>query len=126
LLGDVRELLAPGGIAVIGTTHFGEERFGAEADAAPQDRGDFDRYAEASAAQDKGIPVRMFSKDSLLREIERAGLEAVVWRPFSYVRPESLDRVAAMYGVTVDQVRDVGLSQYAVVRPSGRGAPAAR
>jgi hypothetical protein len=61
----------------------------------------------------------MFSKQSLLREIGRTGLELVVWRPFSYVRPEGLERVARQYGVSVDQIRDVGLSQYAVVRRAG-------
>jgi cyclopropane fatty-acyl-phospholipid synthase-like methyltransferase len=127
ILRDVREFMAPGGVAMISTTHFFEERFTYEMDLAPHAATEFDRYADASEHQDKGIPVRMFSKASLLAEIEQAGLQVVDWRQFSYVRPEKVEGMASMFGVPIERLRDFGLSQYAVVRrappPPRQGSP---
>src|SRR5262249_11789999 len=77
---------------------------------------EFDLYASNSTEQDRGIPVRMFSKEALHREIDRAGLEVVDWQQFSYVRPEKVDGFASLYGVPADCVRDFGVSQYVAVR----------
>jgi SAM-dependent methyltransferase len=126
ILRDVRHLLAPNGVAVISTTHFFEERFTYEADLSPHDFGEFNRYAEDTSVHDRGLPVRMFSKDALHREVEKAGLEAVVWEQFSYVRPENVGRIAALYNVAEDQVRDCALSQYVVARGPSRRSGALR
>jgi SAM-dependent methyltransferase len=123
ILSNVRELTAPDGVAIVSTTHLIEERFTYESDPAPHDVGEFDRYADRSESQDRGIPVRWFSKESFFREIEQAGLEVIVWQEFSYVRPENVPTIASLYGFTVDQVRDLGVSQYAVVRERRRPAP---
>jgi SAM-dependent methyltransferase len=120
ILGDVRAMMAPGALAVIATTHFFEERFTFEADASAHDAAEFDRCADGEPRPDKGLPVRMFSQASLAQEIARAGLEPIVWRPFTFVRPESLERAAAQYRAPPERLRDVGLSQYVVARAAGR------
>lgn len=116
ILSDIREFLAPNGVGVISTTQFFEERFTYQTDPSPRTAAEYDRYAEDFQNQDKGIPVRMFSKASFLAALEQAGLETVTWQQFAYVRPESADGIAGLYGVTADQIRNVGISQYALVR----------
>lgn len=119
ILGDVRELLAANGSALISTTHFYEERFSYEADPSAHDIAEFDRYANQETSQDKGLPVRMFSRASLHREIEQAGLEVVVWQQFAYPRPERAREVAGFFAAPPEEVCDRGVSQYAVVRRAG-------
>lgn len=116
IFSDVSELLAPGGVGVISTTHFFEERFTYQHDSSPHDVSEYDQYAEDFKNQAHGIPVRMFSKGSFLRAIEGAGLEPVVWQQFSYMRPERLSEMATLYSASPDQVRDYGISQYLLVR----------
>jgi cyclopropane fatty-acyl-phospholipid synthase-like methyltransferase len=116
ILRDVAEMLGRGGVGIVSASHFYEDRYTRERDNSPMEVGAFDRYAEDFGAQRLGIPVRMFSKDSFLRAIERAGLEAVVWRQFGYVRPEHLEGMAGLYRAQPDQLRDHGIAQYALVR----------
>jgi SAM-dependent methyltransferase len=123
ILDDVRGMLKPGGVAVISSTHFFEERFTYEADASPHDVKEFDFYAENTGQQVMGIPVRLFSKEAFLQTIEGAGLEVVVWQQFFYARPERVDSVASDFRASMDDVRNVGFSQYCTVRrAAGRDA----
>jgi 2-polyprenyl-3-methyl-5-hydroxy-6-metoxy-1,4-benzoquinol methylase len=121
ILRDVHELLTPDGVAMISTTHFYEERFTFQLKPAPQSSEDYDRYASDTANGQWGIPVRMFSKASFLSALERAALETTVWGPFSYVRPERLSGIAALYGAPPEALRDMGISQYAVVKRRATG-----
>lgn len=116
ILSDVRDFLSPNGVGIIATTQFFEERFTYQMDSSPRPAAEYDRYADDFQNQDKGIPVRMFSKGSFLAAIEQAGLETVTWQQFAYVRPESADGIAGLYSATADQLRNVGISQYALVR----------
>lgn len=119
ILDDVRAFLAPGGMALISTTHFYEERFTYENDPWPHAAEEFDRYTADTSRQDKGIPVRMFSRTALELELERAGLEAVVWRQFAYPRSDRADEVATFFAGPVEQMRDRGVSQYVAARRAG-------
>ncbi len=116
ILEDIRDLLAPNGVAVISTTHFFEERFLFQNSFVPVGLNEFDRYAEDSSSQKRGIPVRMFSKQSFQDALERASLEVIVWNQFSYVRPEQIEFFTKQYNVPADAIRDVAYSQFAVVR----------
>lgn len=86
ILADVAGLLAPDGLAVIATTQQDVERFTFQEDQTMRSVEDFDRYAADSGSQRSGIPVRQFTQ-------------------------------ASFHDVsTPDAIRDVGTSQYAVVR----------
>jgi SAM-dependent methyltransferase len=122
ILQDVRALMAPDALAVIVTTHFFEERFTFEADPSPHEAAEFDSCADGVSRPDKGLPVRMFSKQALDRAIADAGLEAIVWRQFSYIRPDGLDEAVVRYDAPAERLHDLGLSQYVVVRPK-RSSP---
>ena len=116
ILRDVHDPLMPEGVAIIGTTQQEVERFTFESDSTPRNVEEFDRYAEDTANQEWGIPVRMFSKASFHRAIEQAGLHTIHWGQFSYFRPEKLAWWAARSGVSPEAIQDVGISQYAVVK----------
>ena len=116
ILRDVHDLLMPEGIAIIATTQKKVERFTYQTDPAPHTVEEFDRYAADTANQPFGIPVRMFSKASFIQAIEQAGLHLRNWGQMSYIRPESLWWFATKYGVSPDELQDVGISQYAVVK----------
>lgn len=116
ILADVRALLAADGVGIIATTQQEIERFTRQHDQASLDRHTYDRYAAESDSQDKGIPVRQFSRDSFQAALERSGLEVVRWAQFSYIRPEKLSWFARWMGSQPDAIRNVGTSQYAVVK----------
>jgi SAM-dependent methyltransferase len=116
ILRDVRDLLLPDGVAIIATTQQELERYTLQSDPTPRSVEEFDRYAEDTANQHLGVPVRTFSKASLREAIERAGLMVIHWGQFSYIRPEKLAWFAAHIGVAPETIQDVGTSQYAVVK----------
>lgn len=116
ILADVHDLLAADGVGMVATTQQEVERFTRQSDQAPLDRDAFDRYAADSSTQGQGIPVRQFSRVSFLNALDRAGLAVVRWGQFSYIRPEKLCWFADWMGSSPDAIRDVGTSQYAVVR----------
>jgi ubiquinone/menaquinone biosynthesis C-methylase UbiE len=116
ILRDVHELLAPNGVGIVATTNFFDERFVYQLSTKPRTSAEFDRYAENSSDQQWGIPVRMFSKGSFYREIERASLQVITWNQCSYLRPEKLADFARLYDLPADSLRDTGISQFAVVR----------
>jgi len=116
ILADVPGLLDDDGIGVISTTQQDAERFTFQADQTPRNREDYDRYAADSSDQKYGIPVRQFSKASFLAAVDRAGLDVVRWGQFSYLRPEKLGWFAKWMGSTTNAIKDVGSSQYVVVR----------
>jgi 2-polyprenyl-3-methyl-5-hydroxy-6-metoxy-1,4-benzoquinol methylase len=116
ILCDVDKLLAPNGVGIVATTHFFDERFVYQRDTKPKSSVEFDRYAENCSDQEWGLPVRMFSKGSFYREIERAALEVITWYQCSYLRPEKLADFARLYDLPTDPLRDSGISQFAVVR----------
>jgi SAM-dependent methyltransferase len=116
ILADVHDLLAADGIGVIATTQQDQERFTRQSDPTPLSRETFDDYAADSSAQAAGIPVRQFSKASFLGALQQAGLDSLHWGQFSYIRPEKLGWFSRWMNASVDAIRDVGTSQYAVVR----------
>lgn len=123
ILQNISTLLAPDGLAVIGTTHFFDERFVYETRHVPVSAGEFDLYAADIAHQEWGIPVRLFSKESFLAALADASLEVVLWKQFCYVRPEAVKTFAGRYEVPADAIRDTGTSQFAVVRKASRSGP---
>jgi len=116
ILCDVHDLLMPEGVAIIAATQQEIERFTFEFNPTLQIVEEFDRYAEDTANQEWGIPVRMFSKASFHRAIEQGGLHIIHWGQFSYYRPEKLAWWAARSGVPPEAIQDVAISQYAVVK----------
>lgn len=120
ILADLHDLLRDDGVGVIATTQQEVERFTLQKDATPLSAAAFDRYAEDSAGQDKGIPVRQFSRHSFLAALDRAGLELIRWGQFSYIRPDRVGWFAKWFGTKPDAICDVGTSQYAVVKKRAR------
>lgn len=115
ILRDVHDLLAAGGVAIIATTHLRTERFMFPTQREAQTVEQFDEYAANPENQRWGIPVRMFSQDSLRRAIEGAGLHVIDWSQFSYARPERQAWLAGEFGLQPNDLDNVGFSQYAVV-----------
>jgi SAM-dependent methyltransferase len=116
ILDDVRRLLSDNGVAIVSTTHFPHERFTYQIDQTPKDVEEFDRYADRSESHDNGLPVRMFSMASFAASLDKAGLSVVAWQQFSYPRPEKADGLASMYYLAPGELRDCGISQFALVR----------
>ena len=120
LFGDVRELLAEQGVAIVSTTHFPHERFTYQNDPSPKDASQFDAYADHSSAQEHGLPVRFFSRDSFVGALRQAGLKVVVWQQFSYPKPERAEGLAGLYQMPPHSLRDSAFSQFALVVPDDR------
>lgn len=119
ILRDVRHLLTPEGVAVIATTQQEIERFAFQWSPDFYSEEEFNRYALDFGNHEWGLPVRAFSKASFRRVLELAGLSLIHWGQFSYIRPEKLEWVASEFHVDPEAIRDVGTSQYAVVRRTG-------
>ncbi|WP_296287279.1 class I SAM-dependent methyltransferase [Pseudomonas sp.] len=116
ILKDIHALLAKEGLAIISTTQNCKELFTFQSSPNHQTREEFDLYAAFPNDQKFGIPVRKFSKDSFLATLESNGLAVLHWGQFSYIRPEKVSWFADQYRVSEDDIRDVGDSQYAIVR----------
>ncbi len=118
LLRDVRQLVKPTGSAMISTSHDVEERFFfATENRRPHNREDFDRYADDCENQTAGLPVRKFTKQAFISSISAAGFAVTEWQQFRFPTMEYLPKHATDLGVSQDAAREVGTSQYAVVRP---------
>lgn len=115
ILADVFALLKPGGLALISTTHHIDQRFGAEAHPASFDQIAFNAYAADPPSQQWGVPVRYWSKQSFTQALEDAGLEVLTWRQFSYYLPESLPSFEPVFGISGDEFKHIGSSQFALV-----------
>ncbi|MDG9852373.1 class I SAM-dependent methyltransferase [Pseudomonas nitroreducens] len=116
ILQDIRELLSPDGVALVSTTQNCKELFTFQSSPKHQTRQEFDDYAANPGQQSFGIPVRKFSKDSFLSALDSNGLAVLHWGQFSYIRPEKVDWFANQYQVSSSDIRDVGDSQYALLR----------
>lgn len=117
IMTDLRDMLHDDGIGVIATTLQEVERFTLEADPSPLSESAFNQYSEDLDCQASGIlPVRQFSQESFLSMVNQAGLEIIRWGQFSYMRPEHVQWFANYYNLSPGAIRDVGTSQYAVVR----------
>jgi ubiquinone/menaquinone biosynthesis C-methylase UbiE len=116
ILRDVHELLMPDGVAIVATAQQDVERFVCQSNPAPLTAEEFDHYAADTANQQWGLPVRNFSRASLIQAIGKADLRMIHWGQFSYVRPEKLSWYAALVNVSPEVIEDVGVSQYAVVK----------
>ncbi|MCB1706226.1 MAG: class I SAM-dependent methyltransferase [Halioglobus sp.] len=126
LMRDIAHLLKPTGTAIISTTHTIEAAKGFSFSGDPHrvyiGKKEFDDYASApSSAQKNGLPVRRFSKEDLYEEIQAVGLHAILWRQISYYKPNGARFFANRLGVDVQDLQDVGNSQFIVVqnRPLG-------
>lgn len=119
LLNDAAQLTSDTGVVVVATTH-----------AIPQAEGftysnpgagetyvseaEYNAYADA-AGHSKGIPVRRFSKRTLMELVAR-DFEPILWRQFSYYRPEFIPWFAKLLKVPQDSLVDVGDSQFLVMK----------
>lgn len=116
ILKDIHALLAADGLAIISTTQNCKELFTFQSSPNHQTREEFDLYAAFPNDQKFGIPVRKFSKDSFISTLESNDLTLLHWGQFSYIRPEKVSWFADQYRVSEEDIRDVGDSQYAIVR----------
>ena len=85
-------MLKPDGVGIIFTTHIVEDAKGfsfsqTTPDEAYVSEQQFNDYAEDYENQDKGIPVRRFTKAELLECLEPY-LETLYWRQGSYYRED--------------------------------------
>lgn len=120
LLEDAASLLKPDGVAIIYTTHTADEASGFSYSAATLDEvyiseQEFNRYAEDSANQTKGIPVRRFSKAELLTCLDPY-FDVINWRQTSYYREDRLGFFTHRLQVSPEILKDVGNSQFVVVQ----------
>lgn len=120
LLADAHTLVKSDGVVVIATTHGPASAIryttsGAGPDDAPLSREAFDAYAKAIADQDRGIPVRRFTRDELI-DLVSSDFEVLHWEQFSYIRPDKLGYFAARLGVSAGELTDVGDSQFLILR----------
>jgi hypothetical protein len=121
LMRDIEKLLRPDGIAIISTTHTIEEAkgfsFSGDPDRVYIEQDEFDAYAsQPSSAQKMGLPVRRFSKTDLYNEVEKAGLNPILWRQMSYYKPNGARFFAKRLGVDEQALKNVGNSQFVVVQ----------
>lgn len=116
ILSDIHGLLSADGVAIISTTQNCREMFTFQNDIKNHSLHEFDVYAKNPDSQPYGIPVRKFSRKSFLDCIERAGLEVILWRQFSYIRSEKLSWFARQYQVERELIENIGDSQYVIVR----------
>jgi SAM-dependent methyltransferase len=124
VMDDILTLTKRGGIAVVSTTHALEKarcftyQHVAKGKPRPKTSEDeFNRYAADTGSQDKGLPVRRFSRTDF-ESIMPADFEIVSWGQYSYCRPEHLDYFAWLDGVAPHELADVGNSQYLVLKRS--------
>lgn len=119
IIKDVARLLKADGVAIISTTLVPECAQGFSYSNTPHDayvpREEFDRYAECSRIQDKGIPVRRFTEAELRSAVE-SDFDILQWTQFSYYRREKIAWFAKIFKTRVRDLQDVGNSQFVVVR----------
>jgi 2-polyprenyl-3-methyl-5-hydroxy-6-metoxy-1,4-benzoquinol methylase len=120
LLKESASLLTDKGVCVVFTTHAIQETRGfsyakADADERYIDVEDFDRYASDHRLQLKGLPVRRFSKAELL-DCMGAYFNVILWRPTSFYGDEIRPWFAKRLGVSPDELKDVGNSQFVVAQ----------
>ncbi|MCB1706219.1 MAG: methyltransferase domain-containing protein [Halioglobus sp.] len=122
IMDDILSLTKTGGLAVVSTTHALEKArcfsYQNIAQGQPRPRiseDEFNRYAADTQSQDKGLPVRRFSR-SEFESIVPSGFEIISWGQYSYCRPEYLDYFAWLDGVAPHELADVGNSQYLVLK----------
>lgn len=124
VMDDILTLTKSGGLAVISTTHALEKarcftyQHVAKGQTRPRtSEEEFNRYAADTASQDKGLPVRRFSR-SEFESIVPPDFEIVSWGQYSYCRPEHLNYFAWLDEVEPHELADVGNSQYLVIQRS--------
>jgi SAM-dependent methyltransferase len=122
LMNDIAALTRKGGLAVIATTRaldsarcftYQDVNDGRLNAAISEE--EFNRYAENTHAQDKGLPVRRFSR-SEFESIVPAEFETVQWGQYSYYREEFLDYFSWLHSVEPDELINVGNSQFLVLK----------
>ena len=122
VLNDIATLTKVGGIAIVATTHALEKakcftyqnvtdgRLGSQITEET-----FNSYAENTDSQDKGLPVRRFSR-SEFESIVPTAFEIVHWGQYSYYRPEYLDYFAWLHSVEPEELANVGNSQFLILK----------
>ena len=122
ILKDAASLLKPDGVGIVFTTHIVEEARGfsfsqTTPDEAYVSEQQFNEYAEDYENQNKGIPVRRFTKAEFL-ECLAPYFETLYWRQVSYYREDCARWFEKRFGLEAGALLDSGISQFAVVRKS--------
>lgn len=122
VLDDIATLTRSGGIAIVSTTHalekarcFTYQHVNQGRLSASISEEEFNRYAEDTAAQDKGLPVRRFSRSELESAVPKI-FDIVHWGQYSYFRPEHLEHFAWLHSVEQEELADMGNSQFLVLK----------
>jgi hypothetical protein len=115
--------MSPDGNAIISTTHAIDSckgfSFSGDTNRVYIGQDEFDAYADKpSSEQSMGLPVRRFSKADLIAEVQVAGLQSILWRQTSYYNSKGAAFYAKRLGVGIDDLKDVGNSQFVVVQKS--------
>jgi ubiquinone/menaquinone biosynthesis C-methylase UbiE len=120
LIEDTARLVKTDGLVVLATSHASEatkgftyeEALAGERHLSPEV---YDRYAENTDEQEKGLPMRRLSREELLALVS-PHFDVLLWRPFSYIRPEKCSAFARSLDVSPEEIRDVALLQVVVLR----------
>ena len=123
IIKDAARLVKPDGVVIISTTLVPECAKGFSYSNVPHKayvpQDEFDRYAENSLVQDKGIPVRRFTEAELRSAVE-SDFDVLQWTQFSYYRPERIRWFTKIYNTRVSDLQDIGNSQFVVLRRRSR------
>ncbi len=122
VLEDLATLCKPGGLTVVSTTHALEKarcfthQHVTEGRLLSQITEEaFNAYAADTANQDKGLPVRRFSRTEF-ESVVPATFDIVHWGQYSYFREEHIEHFAWLHSVEPQELADTGNSQYLVLR----------
>ncbi len=118
LMDDLATLTKSGGIAIVSSTHALERAKCFTYQDVSQARiseEEFNHYADNSHIQDKGLPVRRFSRAEFEALVPES-FDIIQWTQFSYYRPEFLDRFAEIHRVDAQELTKIGNSQFMVLK----------
>lgn len=120
LVKDTSELIKDDGVVIIATTHTLESTKGFTYSAPAKDEHYiseevFNKYANDTRNNSKGIPVRRFSKNELITAVEPF-FETIMWRQFSYYRDDSIAYFADFLNISVEELKDTGDSQFLIMQ----------
>ncbi len=122
LLAEVASLLKPDGVAIIFTTHSVDAGRGSTYSHPRPDQiyiseEEFNRYADDHTDGSKGLPVHRFSKAEFL-DFLAPHFDTIYWRQTSYYHEDRVVNFENRLQLEPGTLKDVGNSQFAVVRKS--------
>jgi cyclopropane fatty-acyl-phospholipid synthase-like methyltransferase len=120
IIQDSAQLLKPGGLVLLSTTHVPEQHKGFNYSGNKKNssisENEFNQYVESPASQkSQGLPVRHFSKQDLINELS-PHFDVIYWRQFSYYHQDLAASVACYWETPCTDIINAGISQMVVMK----------